>query len=256
MCGDWSAPEPGVAQAPLTPELFLEKIIESNATTLFCVPSFLEAWSTEPSSLKTLKGSKEIFWAGAPLRGIPIHPVYGATEFGLASLGSGKTYAEGYEWFEFLPLVMPELVPEADGDVYEVVSAGGHHLAAHNTEVNGIPAYSSSDLPERHKSNPGLFKVVGRKDDQIMLSTGEKGHLHLPVIDTETIIIANPHVKNAIMFGRGRQSNGVLVEPASYEEAENLGVEKFGRLIWPSIETANDFAPAHSRIFKAVTTIP
>jgi hypothetical protein len=34
---------------------------------------------------------------------------------------SGKTYAEGYEWFEFLPHVVPELVPEPDGDVYEVV---------------------------------------------------------------------------------------------------------------------------------------
>ncbi|KAF8514478.1 hypothetical protein JB92DRAFT_2789445 [Gautieria morchelliformis] len=258
-----AAPRPGIAQAPLTPELFLENIVESNATISFCVPSFLEAWSTDPSSLKTLKRLKAIFWGGAPLRtdagrllhreGIPIHPVYGATEFGLVSLGSGKTYAEGYEWFEFLPHVVPELVPEADGDVYEVVfkECEGHHLAVHNTEVNGIPAYSSSDLVERHKSNPGLFKIVGRKDDQIILSTGEKTNPG----PLETIIIENPHVKNAIMFGRGRQSNGVLVEPASYEEAENLGVEKLRRLIWPSIETANDFAPAHSRIFKEMILV-
>ena len=34
------------------------------------------------------------------------------------------------------------------------------------------------------------------------------------------------------MFGRSRLSNGVLIEPASYEEAEKLGVEKFRNMIW------------------------
>ena len=48
----------------------------------------------------------------------------------------------------------------------------------------------------------------------------------------EHIIVKSPHVKAALMFGRGRLSNGVLVEPASYDEAERLGVEKFRNLIW------------------------
>lgn len=34
------------------------------------------------------------------------------------------------------------------------------------------------------------------------------------------------------MFGRGRQSNGILVQPTSFEEAENLGLEGFRNLIW------------------------
>jgi hypothetical protein len=44
-----AAPQPGVAQAPLTPELFLEKIVESNATMVLCVPSFLEVSLILPS---------------------------------------------------------------------------------------------------------------------------------------------------------------------------------------------------------------
>ena len=48
----------------------------------------------------------------------------------------------------------------------------------------------------------------------------------------ESIISKNPHVKNAIMFGRERLSNGIFIEPSSYEEAERLGVEKFRNLIW------------------------
>ena len=49
-----------------------------------------------------------------------------------------------------------------------------HHLAIHNTDVEGIPAYATSDLVEQHTSYPSLFRILGRKDDQIMLSTGEK----------------------------------------------------------------------------------
>lgn len=49
-----------------------------------------------------------------------------------------------------------------------------HLLTTLNTEIGGVPAYATSDLVERHPSNPELFRVKGRKDDQIMLSTGEK----------------------------------------------------------------------------------
>jgi hypothetical protein len=48
----------------------------------------------------------------------------------------------------------------------------------------------------------------------------------------ESIIAQNPHVKNAIIFGRGRLSNGVLIEPESYEEMARMSVEAFRNLIW------------------------
>ena len=43
-----------------------------------------------------------------------------------------------------------------------------------NSEYNGRPAYATSDLLMRHPTRPGFWKLFGRKDDQIMLSTGEK----------------------------------------------------------------------------------
>lgn len=92
-----------------------------------------------------------------------------------------------------MPHINPELVPDADADAYEVVfrvrsdfffrlriltrilqESEKHHLAVHNTEVDGVPAYATGDLVERHNSNPSLFRILGRKDNQIMLSTGEK----------------------------------------------------------------------------------
>lgn len=35
-------------------------------------------------------------------------------------------------------------------------------------------AYATNDLMEEHPRDPRLFKIYGRADDQIILSTGEK----------------------------------------------------------------------------------
>ena len=43
-----------------------------------------------------------------------------------------------------------------------------------NDKVDGVDAYATNDLLERHPMRPGLWKIYGRVDDQIMLSNGEK----------------------------------------------------------------------------------
>ena len=43
-----------------------------------------------------------------------------------------------------------------------------------NAFIDGKPAYATSDLLEQHPTKPHLFRVFGRVDDQLMLSTGEK----------------------------------------------------------------------------------
>ena len=43
-----------------------------------------------------------------------------------------------------------------------------------NTEFEGKPAYASGDLIAPHPENKELWRIAGRKDDQIMHSNGEK----------------------------------------------------------------------------------
>ena len=43
-----------------------------------------------------------------------------------------------------------------------------------NTKVDGADAYATSDLVVPHPTKKGYYKIVGRSDDQIMHSTGEK----------------------------------------------------------------------------------
>ena len=47
-------------------------------------------------------------------------------------------------------------------------------LAVVNTKVNGVDGYATSDLVVPHPTRPGLWKLYGRRDDQIVLFNGEK----------------------------------------------------------------------------------
>ena len=47
-----------------------------------------------------------------------------------------------------------------------------------NTKEGEFDAYASSDLVIPHKTVPGLWKIVGRLDEQIILSNGEKVRSH------------------------------------------------------------------------------
>lgn len=47
-----------------------------------------------------------------------------------------------------------------------------HTLSVINTEVNGVKGYATSDIVMRHPTDPKKIKILGRADDQIMMSTG------------------------------------------------------------------------------------
>lgn len=52
---------------------------------------------------------------------------------------------------------------------------------------------------------------------------------------TETILIQDPHVKAAVMFGRGQFQNGILIDPKpeySFDPVDEAKVVEFRNLIW------------------------
>lgn len=53
-------------------------------------------------------------------------------------------------------------------------SHDGHYIDRPNCEIDGQRALATNDVVIPHPADPGLFKIVGRLDDQIVLSTGEK----------------------------------------------------------------------------------
>jgi hypothetical protein len=117
----------------------------------------------------------------------------------------------------------------------------------------------------RHPKNEKLWRIYGRKDDQITHSTGEKVRsffivsfcLLIIYIDEpssawyeppnpliayflispllETILTKNVMIENAIMFGRGRFHAGVLINPAdpyAFDPSDLDKLAEFRNGIW------------------------
>ena len=96
---------------------------------------------------------------------------------------------------------------------------------------DGTPAYELGDLVEQHPTDPTLWRVYGRNDDQIMHSTGEKTNPG----PLEAILVRDPAVAHAVMFGRGRFNAGVIVDPRQdfvFDPADQGKLINFRNKIW------------------------
>ncbi|KAF9803968.1 hypothetical protein IEO21_09506 [Rhodonia placenta] len=127
-------------------------------------------------------------------------------------------------------------------------------LSVVNTKVDGVDGYATSDLFVEHPTKSGYWKVIGRVDDQIIHSTGEKTNPG----PLEAIMNSDPHVSASLMFGRGRFQVGVLIDPKAdhvFDPSHEGKLSDFRNRIWPTVEKMNKFAPQHSRLFKEMILV-
>ncbi|KAH7912516.1 hypothetical protein BJ138DRAFT_785575 [Hygrophoropsis aurantiaca] len=258
--------KPSPSPAPPTPDMFLEAIVATDSKVVFCVPAFVEAWARFPDNIAILQTLKAIIYAGAPMNvavgdrlssaGVNLVPFYGSTEMGCFStfIPSSKQPDE-WQYFGISKHLSVEMVPQDNfGNVFEPVVLASPSFSPNviNITIKGQPGYASSDLLLRHATNPDLYKVFGRADDQIMLSTGEKTN----PVPLETMFSQDPYVAAAIMFGRGRFQNGVLIQPKEpFEPGDTAKLTAFRNAIWPTVEKVNNHAPTYSRIFKEMIIV-
>ncbi|KAF8989698.1 hypothetical protein BDQ17DRAFT_1288470, partial [Cyathus striatus] len=247
-----------------SPDLALTNAVQTNCAFVACVPSFIESWAQDQRKVALLKGFKAILYGGGPLsttignmlvkEGINIVPLYGATEVGGLSLAiPRKPPSEGWEWLRTSPGADLVFVPTdmADKKIYRLVVKAGRFktLAVSNTMIDNIPAYDTNDLVIRHPTNPMLWKIFGREDDQIIHSTGVKTN-PTPI---EGQLLKDPRISAAVMFGHSKFQPGVLVQPSpsyAFDPNDEVKLEEYRNLIWETVELANKDAPQQSRIFK------
>jgi len=105
-------------------------------------------------------------------------------------------------------------------------------------------SFHSSDIFTPHPSIPHAWKFLGRTDDRVTLSTGEKV-LPLPI---EGRIKEEPLVKDAVVFGIDRTLPGLLLFPS--DQAARLDEQVFLDTVWPAIQAANDTSEAFARIVR------
>ncbi|KAG5723416.1 L-aminoadipate-semialdehyde dehydrogenase large subunit [Termitomyces sp. T112] len=243
-----------------SPESVLEHIKSTKTNAILIVPSFVQVWATSQEAIDVLKELTFVGYAGGPLpskvgnhlsaAGVRLNPIYAGTEFGVVShLLPVKDSPMDWEYLRFYNHTKPRWVPQGDGTFELQLLVRLELDLVKTTRLTDVQGFATADVFERHPTKEGLWKIVGRLDDIITHSSGEKT-IPGPM---EVIITSNPLVQEAIIFGRERDQTGVLIELRSGRNLDIGDHTELARLrnqIWPSIEEANSVAPAFSRIYK------
>ncbi|KAI0067832.1 acetyl-CoA synthetase-like protein [Artomyces pyxidatus] len=248
-----------------TPERYLNDILATKTSVICCVPSLIEAWFEDPANISLMAGFKAVLYGGASMNrdigeqlvkmGIALSPFYGMTETTYISMFIQKSTptVDNWEYFKLAPHLELEMLQHEELDnVFElvVVRTSSCEISVINSSAcDGREAYRTNDLLERHPNDPSLWKIYGRTDDQIILSNGEKTN----PVPLEAMLARDPRIAAAVMFGRGRFQNGVLIEPKhefTFDPEDEQQLADFRNNIWPTVEKLNLFAPTHSRLFK------
>ncbi|KAG8708012.1 hypothetical protein FRC09_001485 [Ceratobasidium sp. 395] len=205
-----------------TPDLTLQALSDTDCETTLAWPAFLETWAEDQEAISRLKRFKTILFGGGPLaerigdhlvtNGVNIQIGYGGTEFGAGSHPCPPGYdPRDWIYFQFSPQMNVKLVPQYDEqgshEVYFLLGPDNKPFVI-NSSLDGTPAYSTKDLVAPHPKKQGLWKLVGRADDQITLSNGEK----INPGPIENSVLKSPLVQFAVMFGREKSQCGVLLE--------------------------------------------
>lgn len=249
-----------------TPNVLFHSAEATESDIIFCVPSFMEAWSHRPEYVKWLGTRDGVVWGGAPLnkqigdylvsQGISLFTLFGATETGSVTPLIPAT-VDDWQYFPISRWLTVEMVPYDKGsNTYEVVMVTSPYSrpSVINTKILGQDAYATSDLLVPHPTKPGLWRVHGRTDDQIMHNTGEKTNPG----PLENLMNQHPKVLSSVMFGRGKFQAGIVVDPKpgfKFDPADMTKLAEFRNDLWPTVEKMNDYAPQHSRLFKEMIIV-
>lgn len=238
----------------LTADLIIDVIEDIKPNSGIFPPSILEDISTTDRGIQALGKLECVYFGGAPLATASGDKICQVTNL-VTVIGSTEAFMmctllpkERKEWGYFHWAAVTGTVMEpAEDDLCELVLKPKDikYQAIFHT-FPGIKEWRTKDLFRRHPSKPYLWKYVGRRDDIVVLSNGEKFN---PVV-TEKLIESHPLIKGALVVGQGKFQAGLLVEP-EWNQAGSLDPSTLVDDIWPTVEDANREAPAHARIYQS-----
>ena len=136
-----------------------------------------------------------------------------------------------------------------DGNVCECIVLDGHRGKVMSNSNDPPNSFHTKDLFIAHLSIPNAWKFVGRLDDRVTLTNGEKV-LPLPM---EGRIQQDPRVKEAVIFGVDRPVPGLLLFRA--KSAAGLSDSEFVDQVWPAVEEANSRAEGFSQIARDMIAV-
>ncbi|KIK64035.1 hypothetical protein GYMLUDRAFT_195812 [Collybiopsis luxurians FD-317 M1] len=247
-----------------SPTKILQHFKITKSDFMIIVPSLLQIWAQDEGDVEILKGLKGVMFGGGPLsppigeylvsRGVHLRAIYGSTEVGaVCDVSFDPKDDEDWCWMTWAKETNIRWVSQGDGkSELQFLNSDTHVVSVRN--LDDVPGYATSDLWVPHPSKPGKWKIVGRIDEVLIHSSGEKT-VPMPI---ENVVMTSPLVQGVVMFGRQRDQAGILIEPSPGNKInveDDSEVSRFRNQIWPVIDEANRLAPSYSRIYKEMILI-
>ena len=154
---------------------------------------------------------------------------------------------EDWMYFHFDPEMKGIEFRERDRGVYEQILVRHpstnpfHSLWYTFPDKNEI---STSDLFSKHPSKPNLWLYMGRSDDLIVFSNGEK---YNPTA-MESTLRSHPAVKGAIVVGHARFQPAVLIELKGTPPQSDHEKQELFDSLRPYVTKGNDSAPGFAKL--------
>ena len=248
-----SSPVLGPPLIPPSGSLLKEVIKHHDLRALYLPPSVAEQLLAEPNGIDFFKNLDIFLYTGAPFspeageklsKVTHLCPLYGSTEaFQVPQL---QPEPEDWAWMEWNPCFKLEMQPSSDEEgIFELVLFADpttETMSALNHNLPGVSVHRTKDLFKQHPRKSGLWKYHGRRDDVIVLSTGDKFN----PVPLELKIQAHSNLSGALIVGQGRPRSALLVEikpDISSDERNRLKDN-----IWPLVKEANQLLSGQGRI--------
>ncbi|KAG6916177.1 putative NRPS-like protein biosynthetic cluster [Tephrocybe rancida] len=230
----------------------LQALEASGARYLFTVPSIIEELLRLPGDLglEAMKDLEIVATGGAPMKeavgnevvaaGIKLLNHWGCTELG--AIAPIERVVRGYDWHYVRPRTDTgiTMIPLNDG--------------TKSFRLVGYPPgwqepFEVQDLLVVNPQDSEQYRIMGRADDLLVLSTGEK----VRPTNLELAVAEHPAVKDVLAFGAGQVSLGLLVE-LSADSFNSVDVnqpdnrETVLASIQPYLERGNSFTDKHGKV--------
>nr|XP_019007008.1 uncharacterized protein I203_00603 [Kwoniella mangroviensis CBS 8507]OCF70469.1 hypothetical protein I203_00603 [Kwoniella mangroviensis CBS 8507] len=240
-------------------ELSSEQNAERNqrfkVTSFLSVPYILSTLAEDPNGpgMEMLRSMEYVSTGGAPLdttigdtmvhQGVRLVSRLGSSECGFL-LSSHRDYAteKDWEWLRndspYSDALVFEPVDESR-EKYEMIVTDRWTSKTKSNRADG--SYATGDLYQPHPSKKNVWKYVGRGDDVIVLSNGEKAS---PGI-IESALRQSAHLSDVLVVGSDQSQLGILLFPKSPSAPSDL-LERLS----PLIDRANSDSPSFAQISK------
>ncbi|KAJ9257377.1 hypothetical protein DTO207G8_2131 [Paecilomyces variotii] len=245
------------ANLPLTKQYLLDTMKAHDFDIFYGVPYALKLLAETDEGIEALTKFKIVMFGGSPCpdslgdklveKGVNLVSHYGSTETG--QLMTSFRPREDKEWNYLRPseAVKPFLrFEERSPGIYELVCLDGWPSKVASNRPDG--AYATKDLFLKHPTIEG-YKYYARLDDTIVLVNGEK----VNPLEMEGIIRQLPTVSEAVVFGAGKSSVGLMLVPSPV--ASGLSEDEIIDSIWSSVEKAQTAMPAYAQLTKNLVKI-